>query len=88
MTCVRIPKGVVCFSESYKAGDPPPPDHAYSAWHEWAAIQHKAGLRQVRCGQCSLYRYPQELSDQVRYGKPVCAKCALNNLSLRPPHDH
>lgn len=84
MSCIRIPKGIITFTDSYKAGDPPPPDHDYNGWHDWAAVQHKAGLRQVRCGQCSLYRFPQELSDQLRKRKPVCSKCAINNLSLKP----
>jgi hypothetical protein len=65
----------------------------YVAWHEWAAIQEKAGLRQSRCGICGLWRYPQELSEKTvtskattcKYGgmvvittKPVCNICAAN----------
>ena len=62
------------------------------AWHEWAEVQSKAGLKQKRCGRCGKYRFPQELSGTVdrtestatRKGQaqrvvketPVCKKCA------------
>lgn len=72
--------------EHYKPGDQAP--EGYLAWHEWAEVQHKAGLRQKQCGNCGLWRYPQELSEHtVRWkgftarGKPVhqmaplCLKC-------------
>lgn len=72
--------------EDYKPGDQAP--DGYLAWHEWADVQHKAGLRQKQCGECGLWRYPQELSEHmVRWqgftarGKPVhkmtplCLKC-------------
>lgn len=72
--------------ENYAPGDPAP--EGYLEWHEWAEIQHKAGLRQKQCGRCGLWRYPQELSDKLdrmeartRKGKPVvvatpvCLKC-------------
>lgn len=83
---------VACILEqdTYKPGDHAP--QGYLAWHEWAEVQHKAGLRQVECGRCGLWRYPQELSDQVdrvenahptkrpRFIEtPVCLKCAANN---------
>lgn len=79
---------VACILEqaTYKPGDQAP--DGYLAWHEWAEVQHKAGLRQKRCGECGLWRYPQELSDHmVRWqgftarGKPahqmapLCLKC-------------
>ncbi len=38
------------------------PPRGYNEWHEWAEIQHKAGLRQETCGQCCLWKFPQELS--------------------------
>ena len=46
---------VACILEqaAYKPGDQAP--EGYLAWHEWAEVQHKAGLR----------RYPQELSALV-----------------------
>lgn len=72
--------------EDYKPGDQAP--EGYLAWHEWAEVQHKAGLRQKQCGRCGLWRYPQELSEHpVRWqgftarGKrvnqmaPLCLKC-------------
>ena len=72
--------------DHYKPGDQAP--EGYLAWHEWAEVQHKAGLRQKQCGQCGLWRYPQELSQHmVRWqgftarGKPahqmapLCLKC-------------
>ena len=72
--------------EHYKPGDQAP--EGYLAWHEWAEVQHKAGLRQKQCGKCGLWRYPQELSEHtVRWqgftarGKrvnqmaPLCLKC-------------
>ncbi len=45
----------------YMPGDPQP--DGYLDWHEWARVQSRAGLRQVRCPTCSLFRFPQELSD-------------------------
>lgn len=44
----------------FPAGALPP--EGYLAWHAWAEAQHKAGLRQVECPNCGLWRYPQELS--------------------------
>jgi len=32
----------------------------YLNWHDWAEVQHKAGLRQVPCPRCGLWRFPQE----------------------------
>lgn len=46
------------FARSFKPGDPPP--SGYLDWHEWARVQHKAGLRQKQCRECGLWRYPQE----------------------------
>lgn len=86
MTCVRIPNGIMCTQEKFKPGDQAP--SGYLAWHEWAEVQHKAGLRQVECGRCCKWQYPQELSDVMdkfivtnRYGEKitkaghVCIKC-------------
>lgn len=53
--------GILSVVGQYKPGDPPPT--GYNDWHEWAEVQHKAGLRQKLCGRCSLWCYPQELSD-------------------------
>ena len=70
----------------FKPGDPPPT--GYVAWHEWASVQRKAGLRQRTCGICGLWRFPQEMSTETITGyprdsigrvhtvtSPVCLKC-------------
>ena len=69
----------------HKPGDQPP--QGYLAWHEWADVQHKAGLRQVECGRCGKWCYPQQLSPQtdtwtaksrkgpVSITTPVCNDC-------------
>lgn len=88
---------VACILEqdTYKPGDQAP--EGYLAWHEWAGVQHKAGLRQKQCGRCGLWRYPQELSEHmVRWqgftarGKPahqmapLCLKCEARS---KTPND-
>lgn len=79
---------VVCIlvQGTYKPGDQPP--DGYLAWHEWADVQRKAGIKQMQCGKCGLWRTPQELSVQTmrwtaqsRKGtvekiERVCNKCA------------
>jgi hypothetical protein len=70
-----------------KPGDPPP--EGYMAWHHWAQVQYRAGLRQRTCPSCGLWQFPQEFSPQtirsVLYDcagreivdeKQVCVKCA------------
>jgi hypothetical protein len=52
---------IVDIVPTYKAGDPPP--EGYNEWHEWAGVQTKSGLKQTRCPNCSLLRFPQEYSD-------------------------
>ena len=90
MACIRIPNGVMCVEPDFKPGDQAP--SGYLAWHEWAEVQHKAGLRQKQCGRCGKWNYPQELSGivdraeltsyskrretQVPVEKPVCNACA------------
>lgn len=71
--------------DTYKPGDLPP--EGYLQWHEWARVQHAAGLRQSRCGRCGLWKYPQELSDEIdrcemqsyqgslAAAMPVCNEC-------------
>ncbi len=51
-------KGVLDLVPVFKPGDQPP--DGYIAWHEWAKVQHRGGLRQFRCRTCGLYRFPQE----------------------------
>jgi hypothetical protein len=62
-------KGLVCLTipPIFKAGDPAPT--GYFDWHEWARVQGKAGLKQRKCRQCGLYRFPQEM------GKNLCLVC-------------
>lgn len=62
---------------SYAPGDPAP--EGYLAWHEWANVQAKAGLKQVECGRCCRWKFPQELSGDIdsctlqsRKGPVVC----------------
>jgi len=43
----------------FKKGDPPPV--GYCEWHEWAKVQQRGGLRQRRCWNCGLWRFPQEI---------------------------
>lgn len=86
----QVPERVtlVCVLEQkrYRPGDQAP--EGYLAWHEWAEVQHKAGLRQKQCGRCGKWKYPQELDDvtmtleaRTSRGKlvtrtaPVCLKC-------------
>jgi hypothetical protein len=56
---------LVCVLEQkrYRPGDQAP--EGYLAWHEWAEVQHKAGLRQKQCGRCGKWRFPQQLSAEV-----------------------
>jgi hypothetical protein len=89
MPDVFFPGGVLTVAGDYKPGDQPPT--GYLDWHEWAEVQHKAGLRQTECGRCGKWKYPQELSDQVdrhemqsRKGRMtvaahVCNKCVSPN---------
>ena len=57
---------VACILEqaTYKPGDQAP--EGYLAWHEWAEVQHKAGLRQKQCGRCGLWRQSQIPGAAVR----------------------
>ena len=87
MTCIQIDGGIVCVQPEFKPGDQAP--DGYLAWHEWAEVQHKAGLRQKECAKCGRWKYPQELSGQtaeytgrtrsgqeVRMVGVVCNACA------------
>jgi hypothetical protein len=51
---------IVCLIEQkeYKPGDLPP--KGYLEWHEWADVQHKAGIKQFRCKRCGKWLTPQE----------------------------
>lgn len=58
--------------DDHKPGDPPPT--GYSDWHAWADVQHKAGLRQKRCGRCQRWFFPVELSDRVYVAEGMSRK--------------
>ena len=88
MPDVRIPNGVLTVAGNYTPGSQAPA--GYLDWHEWAEVQHKAGLRQKECAKCGRWKYPQELSEQtsecigttrggqkVRIVGPVCNECVL-----------
>ena len=92
MPCVQVKLGGrvahLTFTADFKPGDPPP--SGYADWQEWARIQHKAGLRQQQCGGCSLWKFPQEMSDArkewtaitrrgqpMRVLAPVCKGCEV-----------
>ena len=47
---------------SSRPGSPAP--EGYVAWHEWADVQHKAGLRQQACSKCGRWKFPQELASE------------------------
>jgi hypothetical protein len=66
MTCIKLNNGfngIACITPSFKPGDPPP--DGYLAWHEWAEAQRKAGIKQVQCGRCGLWKTPQELNSKT-----------------------
>jgi len=84
--CIKIDGGILCVQPGFKPGDQAP--SGYLAWHEWAEVQHKAGLRQKQCGRCGKWKFPQELTADIdrceaqsRKGpvtieSPVCRACA------------
>lgn len=60
-------KAIVDESGGYKPGDPPP--EGYVAWHEWARVQYRAGLRQSRCKGCGRWLFSQEFKGHKCGGK-------------------
>lgn len=58
---------LVCDVPKFKVGDPAPDD--YMAWHEWARVQHRGGLRQKRTTCCLKYLFPQETCKCAKGGK-------------------
>ena len=81
-------RGIITEQSTFKPGDLPP--EGYLAWHEWAEVQRKAGIKQVQCGICGKWKTPQELSGRtittmasrtkrgprnVALTSPVCMKC-------------
>lgn len=49
----------VCMTDFFKTGDPPPADHDYVHWHEWADVQGSGGLKQAQC-EHGRWLFPQE----------------------------
>ncbi|EKE01500.1 MAG: hypothetical protein ACD_21C00115G0001 [uncultured bacterium] len=58
--------GIVCLlvQKEYKPGDLPPKD-GYLAWHEWAEVQYRAGIKQKRCKKCGKRITPQEVNGHM-----------------------
>ena len=50
----------ICGTRTFKVGDPAP--SGYLEWHEWANVQHKGGLRQLR-RRCGFWHFPQEVCE-------------------------
>lgn len=46
-------------TDKFKPGDPAP--SGYMAWHAWADVQYRSGLRQKRCRGCGRFLFPQEV---------------------------
>ena len=79
----------ILVQDEFKPGDMPPEGNSYLAWHEWAEVQHKAGIKQVECGKCGKWKTPQELSgetvstrafnskgEELELVNSVCKKCS------------
>lgn len=80
MTCLQIEGGIVCVGSEFKPGDPPP--SGYNEWHEWAEVQHEAGLRQKKCAKCGKLKWPQQMSNQtipVKYSKTEHGQVIIRN---------
>ena len=89
---------ILTVAGEYEPGSQPPKTNGYMDMEEWWRVQRKAGLRQVECGRCGRWKFPQELSATVdkstlhkRDGtpmpiaSPVCNECERK----RPAHpDH
>lgn len=54
--------------KDYKPGDLPP--EGYLAWHEWAEVQRKAGIKPKPCKRCGRYLTPQEVEPHNEKCKP------------------
>jgi len=83
----------ILIQKEYRPGDLPP--EGYLAWHEWAEVQRKAGIKQVECGRCGLWKTPQELSgDTIAFNArhkngrsanlelPVCLNCVSPHSAM------
>ena len=102
MPDIRIKIGgavaILTVAGEYEPGSQPPKTNGYMDMEEWWRVQRKAGLRQVECGRCGRWKFPQELSatvdkstahkrdgTPVPIASPVCNECERK----RPAHpDH
>lgn len=59
--------GMICLlaQKEYKPGDLPPKGNNYLAWHEWADVQYKAGIKQKPCKRCGKWLTPQEVDSHL-----------------------
>jgi len=90
MPCQRVKFGgrvaFITYQLDWKPGDLPPTDKSdYLGWHEWAEVQHQAGLRQQQCGGCGKWFYPQELSSTVRHWTAFTYKKMTKRVKLTSP---
>ena len=56
--------------EKFNPGDPAP--CGYMAWHDWAAVQYRAGMRQRKCSACGRLGFPQEFTDDGKHADGRC----------------
>lgn len=77
---------IVSIGGEYEPGSQPPTTQGYLDMEEWFNVQRKAGLRQVECGRCGRWKFPQELSGTVdnstahkRDGTPVAIESPVCN---------
>ena len=89
----RMESITITAQADFQPGDLPP--DGYLAWHEWADVQRRAGIRQTECPTCGLWRTPQELSSreisyllkdrfgsEMRFSEYQCRKCFNKHLLL------
>jgi hypothetical protein len=75
----------------FKVGSMPP--KGYVAWHEWADVQAKGGLKQSQCDKCLMWLFPQEIEAHECQSLPISeirarpTPSAADNATLFP-HEH
>lgn len=53
----------ICGTATYKPGDPRP--SGYLDFHEWAMVQMKAGLKEMKCSSCGKWKFQHEMSERL-----------------------
>jgi hypothetical protein len=93
MADIILPGCILTVTQDFKPGDQAPT--GYLDWHEWADVQHKAGLKQVECGRCGKWKYPQQLSNRVdvftpknKRGEPVTIEPPVCNDCNAKAREH